>query len=545
MNRKTLKAILLPIGGFLLLLLGVVIGHFIFSKDRSNNVEMDKIHAVMNLLNEQYVDTLDTKTLTDLTLTSLLSSLDPHSEYIPKEQLQAVNEDLDGSFSGVGISFQIVNDTVTIVEAITGGPAEKLGIMAGDRIISADGKPMTGSGITNETVFSTLRGKKGSKVTLEIKRLNSPHTATYEITRDDIPVNSVDASYIFDGTDTGYIKLSKFTRNTYMEFLNALADLDSKGIKKLVLDLRGNPGGFMEQAIFIANEFLHQGDKIVYTKSRTEENKLDAVADGTGSHQNMPIAVIINEYSASASEIIAGAIQDNDRGIVVGRRSFGKGLVQNQTMLPDSSAIRLTVARYYTPSGRSIQKEYKIGEIVNYERDILDRYNRGEFFHLDSVKLDTSKSYKTAGGRTVYGGGGIMPDVFVAEDTTGVTTYYLNVNNAGLIQQFAFNIADRYRSLMRGVTTGRHVLNIIPGNETLIEQFAEFAEEKGEPARWYYINISSDLITNQIKSFVVRDVLGYNEFYEIFNSNDRTLNAALKFLESGVIPKTPVSSDGN
>ena len=363
---------------------------------------------------------MDSKQLADLTLTSLLASLDPHSEYIPKESLQAVNEDLDGTFSGVGISFQIVNDTVTVVEAITGGPAEKLGIVAGDRIISANGKKLTGTDITNEDVFKNLRGKKGTKVKLEIKRLNSPKTASYDVTRSDIPVNSVDASYIIEGTHTGYMKLSKFTRNTYMEFLNALLDLDSKGMDKLVLDLRGNPGGYMEQAILIANEFLPGGRKIVYTKSRTEENKLDAVADGTGSHQDIPLAVIINEYSASASEIIAGAIQDNDRGIVVGRRSFGKGLVQNQTMLPDSSAIRLTVARYYTPSGRSIQKEYKIGETIDYERDILDRYNHGEFFHLDSVKLDKSKRYKTVGGRTVHGGGGIMPDIFVPEDTTEI-----------------------------------------------------------------------------------------------------------------------------
>ena len=326
-----------------------------------------------------------------------------------------------------------------------------------------------------------------------------------------------------------------------MEFLNALLDLDSKGMDKLVLDLRGNPGGYMEQAILIANEFLPGGRKIVYTKSRTEENKLDAVADGTGSHQDIPLAVIINEYSASASEIIAGAIQDNDRGIVVGRRSFGKGLVQNQTMLPDSSAIRLTVARYYTPSGRSIQKEYKIGETIDYERDILDRYNHGEFFHLDSVKLDKSKRYKTVGGRTVHGGGGIMPDIFVPEDTTGVTSYYLNVNNAGLIQQFSFKMADAYRSLLKGVKTGSHVLNIIPDDNMLLEKFADFAESKGIPARWYYINISAALLTDQIKSFIVRDVLGYNDFYEIFNRSDRTIKAAVEFLNKGELPSSPVT----
>lgn len=542
MNRKRLYSVIMPLGALLLLFLGVVMGRFFFAGNgRIGGAGHDKISDVVRIISEQYVDTLDSKQLADLTLTSLLASLDPHSEYIPKESLQAVNEDLDGTFSGVGISFQIVNDTVTVVEAITGGPAEKLGIVAGDRIISANGKKLTGTDITNEDVFKNLRGKKGTKVKLEIKRLNSPKTASYDVTRSDIPVNSVDASYIIEGTHTGYMKLSKFTRNTYMEFLNALLDLDSKGMDKLVLDLRGNPGGYMEQAILIANEFLPGGRKIVYTKSRTEENKLDAVADGTGSHQDIPLAVIINEYSASASEIIAGAIQDNDRGIVVGRRSFGKGLVQNQTMLPDSSAIRLTVARYYTPSGRSIQKEYKIGETIDYERDILDRYNHGEFFHLDSVKLDKSKRYKTVGGRTVHGGGGIMPDIFVPEDTTDVTSYYLNVNNAGLIQQFSFKMADAYRSLLKGVKTGSHVLNIIPNDNMLLEKFADFAESKGIPARWYYINISAALLTDQIKSFIVRDVLGYNDFYEIFNRSDRTIKAAVEFLNKGELPSSPVT----
>ena len=542
MNRKRLYSVIMPLGALLLLFLGVVMGRFFFAGNgRIGGAGHDKISDVVRIISEPYVDTLDSKQLADLTLTSLLASLDPHSEYIPKESLQAVNEDLDGTFSGVGISFQIVNDTVTVVEAITGGPAEKLGIVAGDRIISANGKKLTGTDITNEDVFKNLRGKKGTKVKLEIKRLNSPKTASYDVTRSDIPVNSVDASYIIEGTHTGYMKLSKFTRNTYMEFLNALLDLDSKGMDKLVLDLRGNPGGYMEQAILIANEFLPGGRKIVYTKSRTEENKLDAVADGTGSHQDIPLAVIINEYSASASEIIAGAIQDNDRGIVVGRRSFGKGLVQNQTMLPDSSAIRLTVARYYTPSGRSIQKEYKIGETIDYERDILDRYNHGEFFHLDSVKLDKSKRYKTVGGRTVHGGGGIMPDIFVPEDTTGVTSYYLNVNNAGLIQQFSFKMADAYRSLLKGVKTGSHVLNIIPDDNMLLEKFADFAESKGIPARWYYINISAALLTDQIKSFIVRDVLGYNDFYEIFNRSDRTIKAAVEFLNKGELPSSPVT----
>ena len=363
----------------------------------------------------------------------------------------------------------------------------------------------------------------------------------FTLTRADIPVNSVDAAYVLADGKTGYIKLSKFTRNTYQELLNALAGLDSQGARQLILDLRGNPGGFLDQAALIANEFLPAGSMIVYTKSRNPENKLEMRADGTGSHQKTPVAVLLNEYSASASEIIAGAIQDNDRGVIVGRRSFGKGLVQNQTMLPDSSAIRLTVARYYTPSGRSIQKEYKIGEGQAYELDIMQRYNRGEFYHLDSIKLDLTKPFRTALGRTVYGGGGIMPDVFVPEDTTMVTSWYMAINNAGLIQQHAFALSDRYRPLLKGAKTAEQVLRVLPDDDLLVEQFAEYAETKGVPARWYYVNISAPLVARQLKAFIVRDILGYDQFYRIFNSDDRTIEAARDVLNSGKIPRKTVS----
>lgn len=539
MNRKLLGALLISAGAFLSLTLGILLGRTLFSGAPSYH--NDKIDAVMSLIREQYVDTVNDETLTDMAVTSLMRSLDPHSEYIPKKNLQAVNEDLDGSFSGVGISFQIVQDTVTVVEAITGGPAEKVGIMAGDRILSANGKSLAGGGVSNEDVFKTLRGKKGTAVKLEVLRPGATKSQPFDIIRSDIPVNSVDAAYLMADGETGYIKLSKFTRNTYQEFLDAISSLDEQGAKRLILDLRNNPGGYLDQAALIANEFLSAGSMIVYTKSRTPENKLEMRADGTGTHQDTPLAVLINEYSASASEIISGAIQDNDRGIIVGRRSFGKGLVQNQTMLPDSSAIRLTVARYYTPSGRSIQKEYKIGEGDTYELDIMERYNRGEFYHLDSIKLDRSKAFRTVAGRTVYGGGGIMPDVFVPEDTTKLTTWYMAVNSAGLIQQHAFALADRYRPLMQGVKDSGQLLRILPADARLTEQFAEFAESKGVPARWYYINISAPLVLSQLKAFIVRDILGYDSFFEIFNADDRTINIARDVLEEGKIPATTIS----
>lgn len=540
MNRKTLQAIFLPICALLILALGYLVGRHGAMQD-GRLVGNDKMSHALQLIREQYVDSVSEDELMDMALSALFESLDPHSEYIPKSDLQAVNEDLDGSFSGVGVSFQIVADTVTVVDAIVGGPAERLGIMAGDRIISADGEPLAGPAVTNEDVFRLLRGKKGSTVDLEIKRQNSTKTAHYKVKRDDIPVNSVDASYVMDDGKTGYIKLSKFTRNTFLEFMTAVASLQAEGAENLILDLRGNPGGYMDQAILIANQFLPAGRKIVFTKARTAENRMESMSDGTGFLQDMPVAVLLNEYSASASEIIAGAIQDNDRGPVVGRRSYGKGLVQTQIDLPDMSAIRLTVARYYTPSGRSIQKEYKIGEIFDYEMDIMNRYERGEFYHLDSIKLDRTKPFRTTGGRTVYGGGGIMPDYFVPEDTTFVTSYYINVNNAGLIQQYSYSLADRYRSLAKGMTDGSQVLHLLPSDDLLIEGFAEYAESKGVPARWYYIDISRPVLLGQLKAFVVRDLLGYDQFYKIFNLTDRTIEVALDVLKNGKLPSSTIA----
>ena len=539
MNRKSLLAIIIPVVALLIAALGYIVGRNTSIHTPASEAD-DKLSQIMQLIREQYVDSVSDDELLDMAVQALFSSLDPHSEYIPASELNAVNEDLDGSFSGVGISFQIVGDTVTVVEAIVGGPAEKMGIMAGDRILSANGEALTGSNVKNEDVFRLLRGEKGTKVTLKVKRPNSSVIGTYDIIRDDIPVNSVDAAYIMEDGKTGYIKLSKFTRNTYSEFMKAALKLAADGAQSFMIDLRNNPGGFMDQAILIANQFLSKGSKIVYTKARTAENRVESIADGTGLFQKMPLAVLINEYSASASEIIAGAVQDNDRGIVVGRRSYGKGLVQSQIELPDKSAVRLTVARYYTPAGRSIQKEYKIGEAVDYELDIVNRYNRGEFFYLDSIQLDRSKAYKTVRGRSVYGGGGIMPDYFVPEDTTLVTSYYINVSNAGLMQPYTYELADKYRSLATGMTEADQILHLLPNDDTLLEGFVDYAEQRGVPSMWYYINISRPLLVNQLKAFIVRDLAGYNQFYKVYNETDRTIKVALDVLNTGKIPSKPI-----
>lgn len=532
-TKRNLGLIALP----LLLTLGVIGGIFIgrYITRRTLSAEEEKLRTVLRLIDSEYVDKIDVDSLVETVFPDLLAALDPHSAYIPKSELTAVNEDLNGSFSGVGVSFQIVNDTVNVIEVVAGGPAEKVGIMSGDRIIMADDKPLTGDSISSDDVFNNLRGEKGSTVVLKIRRSNTPQTLTFDVVRGDIPVNSVDCSYMVDD-EVGYVRVIKFARNTHYEFFNALQNLREKGAKKFIVDLRGNTGGFMDQAILMANEFLPAGKLIVYTKGRRPENETMAVSDGNGRFLGSELVVLTNESSASASEIFAGAIQDNDRGLVVGRRSFGKGLVQNQTELPDSSAIRLTVARYYTPSGRSIQKEYARGESGKYEQDIIDRFAHGEFYNADSIKHDETKIFKTGNGRTVYGGGGIMPDIFVPEDTTGYTSYYINVVNNGLIQKFAYSVADKYREMLNGVKTIDRLMKILPRDNTLLDNFVSFAAKNGVPARWFYINRSRALLLGQIKAMIARDVLGYPAFIELLNQDDAAVKRGYKALTDGESP---------
>lgn len=528
-NKRNLGYILLP----LVLCIGVIGGIFVgrFVEKRKVSPVQEKLQTILDLIETQYVDEINIDSLLEKSIPDIMLSLDPHSAYIPASELTQTNDELAGSFGGVGVSFQIINDTVNVIEVVTGGPAEKVGLLPGDRIIEADGKQLSGANVTNEDVFSSLRGKEGTKVKIKVKRSNSKSLLEYEVTRGEIPSNSVDASYMISD-NTGYIKVSKFARTTYPEFLNALTKLKSKGAKDYIIDLRNNSGGYMDQAIFMANEFLPSGKMIVYTKGRTPENETIAVSDGTGGFQDAQITVLTNEFSASASEIFAGAMQDNDRGLVIGRRSFGKGLVQNQTELPDSSAIRLTVARYYTPSGRSIQKEYKRGRDGKYELEIVDRYNHGEFYSQDSIKFDESKKFTTAAGRTVYGGGGIMPDIFVPEDTLGYTSYYIEAVNKGLIQKFCHEMAEKYRPLMKEKTLA-NMNRIVPRDESLLNLFVDWAVGQGLPARWYYINQSRDLLLNQLRAVLARDLVGYEAFIEILNEKDSTVEKAKNILTSG------------
>lgn len=531
-KKRNLGYVLIP----LVLAIGVVSGVYIgkyLSVSRISPAEA-KLRTIADLIENEYVDDFDVDSLLASVVPELLAGLDPHSVYMSAEELKSANEDMDGHFSGVGVSFQIVNDSVVVVDVIAGGPAEKVGLLIGDKIVAANDSVLTGKKANQENVFKTLRGPKGSKVALKVKRSSSDRLLDFDVIRDDIPVNSVDAVYIIDEKEgIGYLKVSKFGRNTYEEFMTALYKLIQDGAKSFIIDLRGNAGGFLDQVILMANEFLPEDRIIVSTNGKLIENRSVAMSDGGGRFLDIPLTVLIDEYSASASEIFAGAIQDNDRGLVVGRRSFGKGLVQHQIELPDSSAIRLTVSRYYTPSGRCIQKPYERGEDGKYVLDIFDRYEHGEFYNVDSIKLDKSKLYLTNSGRKVYGGGGIMPDIFVPEDTTGFTSYYVSVGNKGLISKYALQVADRYREVTGNVKTIEDLQRVIPRDQTLLEGFVDYAAKNGVPARWYYINKSRDLILNLLKAQIARNVIGYNGLIQILNQEDVTVQKALEQMREG------------
>lgn len=528
-GSKALIPLILAIG----LIGGLFIGRY-FSNQRITPAE-EKLRTLMALIDNEYVDEVSLDSIMEGTFSGLMAMLDPHSVYIPASEVEGVTDELEGTFSGVGVSFQIMGDTVNIIEIVTGGPGEAVGLLPGDKILKADNVDLTGSNATNENVFKNLRGPKGSEVTLMVKRANSSKPLSFTVTRGDVPQTSVDAKYMLS-ENVGYIKVSKFARNTYDEFSNALQLLSAKGADKFVVDLRGNSGGYLDQAVMMVNEFLPPDRMIVYTKGKNPMNDSFLVSNGGGHYLDNELVVVTDEFSASASEIFAGAIQDNDRGLVIGRRTFGKGLVQNQLPLPDNSAVRLTVARYYTPSGRSIQKEYKLGEANKYDMDLSERYSHGEFYNADSIKLDKNKQYSTVGGRTVYGGGGIMPDIFVPEDSVGITSYYISVSNAGLIQQYAYEIAEKNRSTLSDSKNLNQFLSRLPDDDILLQGLADYAALRGVPARWYYINQSRELLLRQLKAIIARDAVGYAMFVEMLNSGDPTITRAVQALQKGESP---------
>lgn len=520
---------------------GICLGHLLPSRGRSASTpSQHKITEMMDIISTLYVDDVDTDSLLEASMSDIMSKLDPHSVYISAADLKSVNEELEGSFSGIGVTFTIMTDTITINEVISGGPSERVGLMPGDRIVTINDSVAVGPEWTDKRILSTLRGQKGTTVNLGIKRSSAPdRLLPFAVVRDDIPVTSLDAAYMIDPS-TGFVRVNKFGRNTYDEFFTALTLLSNQGARRFIVDLRGNTGGFLEVANMMVNEFLPAGATIVSMHGRSADSDNVFRANGHGSFQEAEIVVLLDEYSASSSEIFAGAIQDNDRGLVIGRRSFGKGLVQRQLPLSDSSAVRITTARYYTPSGRCIQKRYTLGDAESYELDIYDRLNHGESLSADSIKLDKSVTFYTTTGREVYGGGGIMPDIFVPVDTSGYSKYYFNVVNAGLLQKFAFNYADAARELLTSASGTQELLTHLPSDSELLSAFVTYASRKaGVPAQWYYINISRDLIVKQLKALIARDIVGLSGYYEVMNLSDPAVVRALEELEDGNL-KAPI-----
>ena len=521
---------------------GILIGtfyanHFSGNKLGIINTSSNKLNALLRIIDDQYVDTVNMGELVEDAMPQILGELDPHSSYIPAKDLEAVNSDLKGSFSGIGIQFTIQQDTIHVNNVIQGGPSEKVGLMAGDRIIEVDDSAFVGKIVTNYESMKRLKGPKGSEVKLGVFRPGEKETLHFTIVRGDIPVKSVDAAYMLNDK-FGYIKVNKFGETTYPELLISLAKLNQANCEGVVIDLRGNTGGYMGAAIQMVNEFLPKNRLIVYTQGRKSPRE-NYTSNGTGSSQKMPIVVLMDEGSASASEIFAGAIQDNDRGTIIGRRSFGKGLVQQPIDFSDGSAIRLTIARYYTPSGRCIQKPSVKGNDANYEMDILTRYEHGEFFSQDSIKQDQSQIFETSLGRPVYGGGGIMPDIFVPQDTTGMTSYYRMAVNRGLTIQFAFQYTDNHRAEMQKYETEESLLQYLK-HQNILEQFARFAENKGLKRRNILMYKSQKLFETNLYGNIIYDMLGMEAYIEYLNKSDKTVLKALEVLDKGEsFPKAP------
>ncbi len=521
---------------------GILIGTFYAKHYGGNrlgiiNGSSNKLNALLRVIDDQYVDTVNMTDLVEKAMPQILAELDPHSVYIPAQNLEEVNSELEGSFSGIGVQFTIQEDTIHVNSVIKGGPSEKVGMMAGDRIVMVNDSLFVGKGLTNEKAMRNLKGPKGSQVKLGVKRNGEKDLLDFTITRGDIPQNTVDAAYMLNDK-FGYVQVSKFGRTTHVELLNALAMLNHQGCEGLIIDLRENTGGYMEAATRMVNEFLPEGKLIVYTEGR-KYPRMEEYANGTGSCQNMPLIVLVDEGSASASEIFAGAIQDNDRGTIVGRRSFGKGLVQQPIDFSDGSAIRLTIARYYTPSGRCIQRPYENGKDSKYEMDWINRYEHGEFFSKDSIKMNEDLRYSTNLGRPVYGGGGIMPDVFVPQDTTGVTSYLIDVSNRGLLIQFSFRYTDQNRQKMLKYED-EESLNKYLLRQGIVDQFIRFADSKGIKRRNLLIQKSHKLLEKYLCGNIIYNMLGREQYIRYLNHDDEAVKKALDILERGeAFPKAP------
>ena len=532
----------MPLLMALCMVMGIMIGSFYANHFSGNRLTIvnngsSRLNNLLRIIDDQYVDKVNIDSLVDKAIPTILSELDPHSVYISAKDAQAAADDLNGSFSGVGIEFVIREDTIRVQNVIKNGPAEKAGIIAGDKIVYVDGKRFVGKQVTNDEAMRRLKGPSGSKVKIGVRRYGHKGIVSFTVTRAEIPTKTITAAYMIDD-NTGYIKVKNFGEKTYPELLVALANLQQHGFKNLIIDLRDNPGGYLQSAVQMANEFLPAKRLIVYTQGR-KSPRHDYMSDGHGAYQNIPLIVLINEGSASASEIFTGAMQDNDRATVIGRRSFGKGLVQQQIPFSDGSLIRLTIARYYTPSGRCIQKPYVDGDDQTYAQDLIERYEHGEYFSRDSIK-HTGPAYHTRIGRVVYGGGGITPDIFVPEDTIGMTSYYKEAAMSGLILQFAFTYTDNNRQKMKDFQQMLQLAKYLKSQNT-VGQFVNYAEKNGLQRRNLLIKKSHSLLEKYINGRIIYNMLDEQALDEYLNDGDPDITTAMRvFQRNKAFPQKPV-----
>jgi carboxyl-terminal processing protease len=523
-------SIYLPILFAVTLVIGILAGRF-FSGSNSENKfiiipKANKLDNVLNYIENEYVDEVSKAEIIEQTIPKILSELDPHSQYIPAVELQRVNEPLEGNFSGIGIQFNMLNDTLVVIQTVPNGPSQKVGIVAGDRIIKVDGELVAGLKIPSDSIVNRLRGPRGTSVDVEVNRRAVNEPLSFTIVRDNIPLYSVDVSYMLKD-DIGYMKINKFSATTEQEFLTGISKLRGLGMKKIILDLRENGGGFMNAAVFIADQFLNGDEMIVYTQGKARD-KQEFISTPGGLCTDLKVAILIDEGSASASEILAGAIQDNDRGIIVGRRSFGKGLVQEQISLSDGSAIRLTIARYYTPTGRSIQRPYN-HNLDDYYGELSTRYLNGSLQNADSNKFEDSLKYTTIGGKTVYGGGGIMPDIFVPIDTSGVTEYFYNIRNQGLIYRYSLKYADENRTLLSALHTPEEFVTELE-KRNVLKKFVAFASNEGVKEVPKEIKISEKILKVQLYAYIARNFIDNEGFFPIIQDIDEPLLKSMEVL---------------
>ena len=546
MYKNNKHTILFPLILAVGVVLGILLGQFVGRNSVESQLRTlisrgglntnNKIMQTCMLVEHKFVDSISMDSLSELVIPLMMKELDPHSVYIPAREMQQLNEPLEGEFDGIGVVFNAATDTVIVLNVIPNGPSAKAGIVAGDRIIEVNDTIIAGVKMPQRDIMKRLRGRRGTEVKLSLKRQGIDDLVDVTVVRDAIPIESIESAFMVTD-DIGYIRLSQFARSSYIELLRALIELRSAGMHKLIFDLRDNAGGYLDQAIMIANEFLPKGKLIVYTEDR-ERKQMKEYSDGSGSSSDLALVILIDEGSASSSEILAGAVQDNDRGIIVGRRSFGKGLVQSQLPYPDGSALRLTIARYYTPTGRSIQKPYKNGDEVDYEMDLLRRYQNNEFFSADSIHFADSLRYVTPKGKVVYGGGGIMPDVFIPLDTTDMTKYYVEVTGRNILYRYTIEYADRHREALNKVQTLQQLQEVLDSDKNLFEDFVRYAAKQGVRGSRQEINRSRKIMEAQLRAYIGRNTALEDDgfYYNIFPIDD-VVQRSIKLLEQMPYPQ--------